>query len=589
MCIDYTNLNKACPKDLFLLPRINQLVDDTTGCALLSFMDAFRGYHQIFMHESDEEKTAFITPDGVYCYRVMLFGLKNARATYTRMVARLFKGLMGGSMAVYVDEMLVKSKEETDHVKDLMECFEIMRKFSLKLNPKKCAFAVRGGKFLRYMVTQRGIEPNPEKTEECQAAFEDLKKYLLALPLLSKPKAGETLLLYLAVSHKAVGAVLVREDEKAQLSVYYVGRTLKEEEIYYSLLKKVAFALIMTVRKLVPYFQAHTVRVLIDLPLASMLHNPASSGRLLKWVIELTQYGIEYAPRPSIKAQALAEFIVECFAYPTEGSLVEGPEAAEWCKITLWRRGDDHHPRRISLVLRPKLKNECLTREERLILYKDVVEGLLDKLEAYEITHIPRVKNTEADILSKLAAGSVPPYLSMTCHTKIIERPSTDVLSKSELPDKKGDAGRIRRQASSYELVDGLLYKRSYGGPLLRCLSPKETKTVMAAAHRGIYAAHQGANTLAIKLIIQGYYWSTMAVKRYQDKRGKVRYLEIGDLVLRERTASRPTEGGKMAVKWDGSYWVVSKVYPGTYRLETTEGEPVERIWNAHHLKKFYK
>ncbi|XP_019183571.1 PREDICTED: uncharacterized protein LOC109178405 [Ipomoea nil] len=188
-----------------------------------------------------------------------------------------------------------------------------------------------------------------------------------------------------------------------------------------------------------------------------------------------------------------------------------------------------------------QLKNECVTREERLILYKDVAEGQLDKLEAYEFAHIPRAENTKADILSKLAAGSVPPYLSMTCRTEIIERPNTEVLSvctvvwaptspprpedssawpwftdmvrykqKLELPDKKEDDDRIRRWAPSYELVDGLLYKWSYGSPLLHCLSPEEAKTVMAAAHRGICAAHQGANTLARKLIIQGYYWPNM-------------------------------------------------------------------------------
>ncbi|XP_019195711.1 PREDICTED: uncharacterized protein LOC109189555 [Ipomoea nil] len=148
MCVDYTDLNKACPKDPFTLPRIDQLVDETAGSALLSFMDAFRGYHQIFMHPADEEKIAFLTPDGVYCYRVMPFGLKNAGATYTRMVARLFQNLLGKSMAAYVDDMLVKSKEETKHAEDLADCFQVMLRYNLRLNPKKCAFAVQGGKFL---------------------------------------------------------------------------------------------------------------------------------------------------------------------------------------------------------------------------------------------------------------------------------------------------------------------------------------------------------------------------------------------------------------------------------------------------------
>ncbi|XP_019172504.1 PREDICTED: aldehyde oxidase GLOX1-like [Ipomoea nil] len=95
----------------------------------------------------------------------MPFGLKNAGATYTRMVARLIKDLIGKSMEAYVDDMLVKSREETDHAKDLADCFSVMRKYNLRLNSKKCAFAVRGGKFLGYMVTWRGFDPNPEKEE----------------------------------------------------------------------------------------------------------------------------------------------------------------------------------------------------------------------------------------------------------------------------------------------------------------------------------------------------------------------------------------------------------------------------------------
>lgn len=116
-------------------------------------MDTFRRYHQIFMHEGDEEKTAFITPNGVFCYLVMAFRLRNSGAAYIRMVAKLFVELLGKSMEAYVDDMLVKSREEATHADDLSACFNIMTKFNLRLNPKKCAFVVCGGKFLGYMVT----------------------------------------------------------------------------------------------------------------------------------------------------------------------------------------------------------------------------------------------------------------------------------------------------------------------------------------------------------------------------------------------------------------------------------------------------
>ena len=161
ICVDYTDLNEACPKDSFPLPRIDQIMDPTTGHGILSFLDAFSRYHQILMHPPDAEKIAFITPHGLYCYNVMLFGLKNVGATYQRMVTRIFRSLIGKSMEAYIDDMLVKSKERPNHTRHLQETFKILQRHSMKLNPLKCAFSVSSGKFLGFMVTQRGIETNP--------------------------------------------------------------------------------------------------------------------------------------------------------------------------------------------------------------------------------------------------------------------------------------------------------------------------------------------------------------------------------------------------------------------------------------------
>ena len=135
ICIDYTDLNRACPKDSFSLPKIDQLVDATSGFRLLSFMDAFAGYNQIRMAPEDEEHTTFVTPKGLYCYRVMPFGLKNAGATYQRLVNKVFKDQIGRNMEVYVDDMLVKSTQIPDHVQDLKETFRTLRRHRMKLNP----------------------------------------------------------------------------------------------------------------------------------------------------------------------------------------------------------------------------------------------------------------------------------------------------------------------------------------------------------------------------------------------------------------------------------------------------------------------
>ena len=153
MCVDVIDLNNTCLKDSFPLPRIDQLVDSTAGHELLTFIDAFLGYNQILMKKEDQEKTTFVTSQGLYYYKVMLFGLKNIDATYQRLVNQMFSKQIGKNVEVYIDDMLVKSKEEEDHLDDLKETFNTLRQYNMKLNPCKCAFGVSSGKFLRFMVS----------------------------------------------------------------------------------------------------------------------------------------------------------------------------------------------------------------------------------------------------------------------------------------------------------------------------------------------------------------------------------------------------------------------------------------------------
>ena len=158
MCVDFMNLNKACPKDPFPLPRIDQPVDATAGHPRMSFLDVFQGYHQIPLAQSDQEKTSFITPTGNYHYKVMPFRLKNAGSTYQRMITKMFEPQLGKNIEVYIDDVVVKSKVESKHIGDLETIFEILRRHKLRLNATKCSFGVGFSKFLGYMVTHRRIE-----------------------------------------------------------------------------------------------------------------------------------------------------------------------------------------------------------------------------------------------------------------------------------------------------------------------------------------------------------------------------------------------------------------------------------------------
>ena len=156
-------MNKASPKDDFPLPHIDMLVDSTTGHPMLSFMDGFSGYNQIPMPPEDMEKTSFITEWGTYCYLVMPFGLKNAGATYQRAATTLFHDMMHRDVEVYVDDMIVKSRDRADHLAALQRFFERIRKFRLRLNPEKCTFGVTSGKLLDHIVNERSIEVDPKK------------------------------------------------------------------------------------------------------------------------------------------------------------------------------------------------------------------------------------------------------------------------------------------------------------------------------------------------------------------------------------------------------------------------------------------
>jgi len=265
MCVDFTDLNKACPKDSYPLPSIDALVDSASGCKLLSFLDAFSGYNQIMMHPRDECKTVFMTELSCYCYKAMPFGLKNAGATYQRLMDRVLAPMLGRNIQAYVDDMVVTSQQKEQHVADLEELFIMIEKYRLKLNPKKCVFGVKAGKFLGFLLTERGIEANPEKctaiivmrspisikevqhltgrmkalsrfvsargdkghpyfqclkrnsrfvwTRECEEVFVKLKEYLASPSVLCKLELGILLHLYFAVTKRAISSVLLQEQD----------------------------------------------------------------------------------------------------------------------------------------------------------------------------------------------------------------------------------------------------------------------------------------------------------------------------------------------------------------------------------------
>ena len=161
--MDFRDLNKACPKDDFHLLHIDVLVDNMAGSALMSLMDGFLEYNQIKMAPKDMTKTTFTTEWRIYCYMVMPFGLKNARATYQTMATALLHDVMHNEVEVYVDDMIVKSKNRESHTINLRNFFDGIKEYILRLNLQKCTFGVTFGKLLSFLVSDRGIEVDSSK------------------------------------------------------------------------------------------------------------------------------------------------------------------------------------------------------------------------------------------------------------------------------------------------------------------------------------------------------------------------------------------------------------------------------------------
>ncbi|XP_015936371.1 uncharacterized protein LOC107462306 [Arachis duranensis] len=573
------------------------------------------------MHRPDEDKTAFITPGGIYCYKVMPFGLKNAGATYQRLMNKIFNELIGKTVEVYVDDILAKTARPDDLLRDLGDVFASLRQHGMRLNPLKCAFAMEAGKFLGFMITQRGVEANPEKcqailqmkspgcikdvqrlagrltalsrflgasaakalpffnlmkkgiafewTPACEEAFNHFKEILATPPVLGKPKAGEPLYLYLAVTEEALAAVLVREEGKAQQPIYFVSRALQGVELRYSKLEKLALTLLTSSRRLRQYFQGHRVVVRTDQAIHQVLQKPDLAGRMMTWAIELSQYDLHNEPRHAIKAQAMADFLVEVTGDPPEetgtrwrlhvdgasnqtsggaGVILESPAGVIYEQSTKFEFPVSNNQAEYeallsglilarevgvtkvevcsdSQVVTSQVSGSYQARDPLLQKYLEKVKEMTSQFQEVTIQHVPREMNTRADLLSKLA--STKPGASnrsliqgmmkeptVTLHlTKSSPSwldPITNFLELGKLPDDKKAAKTLRREAARYAIIQGQLFRKGLSQPLLKCLHPNQTDYVLREVHEGCCGHHIGGKTLARKLIRAGYYWPSM-------------------------------------------------------------------------------
>ncbi|PKI70456.1 hypothetical protein CRG98_009150 [Punica granatum] len=466
VCVDYRDLNKASPKDNFPLPHIDVLVDNTARHAQFSFMDGFSGYNQIRMADEDKIKTTFTTMWGTFCYRVMPFVLKNAGTTYQRAMVTLFHDMMHKEVEVYVDDMIAKSKEGEDHLVNLKRLFDRLKEYKLRLNPAKCTFGARSGKLLGFVVSERGIEVDPDKVkairelpppssvrevrgflgrlnyiarfinaaiewnEECQKAFDTIKAYLIQPPVLVPPTPSRPLILYLTVRRQSLGCMLGQEEESthAEHAIYYLSKKFTDEESNNPKIEKMCCALVWVMQRLRQYTLYHTTRLLSKAdPLKYLLDSPSSMRNIAKWRCQLTEYDIEYVSRTSIKGQAIADHLAE---FPIEDNTLIDPNFPDEGILQV----DDEREK-------PEWK-----------MYFDGAVNSTGAIEASE------ANPWYEDIKNFLRTGQCPPFAD------------------------RRDRKMLRRLAIHYFLSGKILYRRSFDSTLLRCIDEHESRRLMEEA-----------------------------------------------------------------------------------------------------------
>uniref|UniRef100_A0A2N9GBC8 Integrase catalytic domain-containing protein n=1 Tax=Fagus sylvatica TaxID=28930 RepID=A0A2N9GBC8_FAGSY len=486
-CVDFHNLNKACPKDEFPLPNMDFLIDLAAGHATFSFIDGFNGYNQIRMSTKDAEKIVFHTPIGNFYYTVMPFGLKNADATYQRTMTAMFHDMMHKEIEDYVDDIVVKSKKREDHLETLRKVFDRCRLYKLKMNPLKCAFGVSAGKFLGFLVHNHGIDVDPAKAS--------------AIVTMKAP-----------TSHKELKSFLGR--------LSYIRRFIPGLVAVWSTACQQAFEKIQAIMTKLPIIITETPTAIKSQAIADLLAQfPGEDSSSISHEV------------PGGTGEALlADLVDSMWMLKFDGSSTSNSSGAG---IVLIRENGETMDKSFKLDFscfnnaseyEAYAKGEFSLKEPSLAPYHALAQKLEEKFDTFEISHAMRCGNRYADALATLGSqiSFERPKVDVTINKR--STPITDLL-KEEFEQQHLDAEDSRtpikaklmspegvadlKTLKDYVLIAGDLYRRLPGGVLERCLSLREAVNKLIEVHERSCEFSDGVS-LYRRLQRLGYFWPNM-------------------------------------------------------------------------------
>nr|GEV05899.1 reverse transcriptase domain-containing protein [Tanacetum cinerariifolium] len=516
MCVDFKDLNKACPKDGYPLPKIDWKVESLCGYPYKFFLDAYKGYHQIKMAEEDEKKTAFITSQGIFCtflgYKVDADGLR-------------------------------VSSDKVKAVLDLPspKCLKDAQKLNGKLASLNIFFVEKSLPFFKTLKTCTK-KSDFQWTPKAEGAFKEMKQLIAKLSMLTAPKEKEELIMYLAAAKEAISAVLMTEMDGKQVPVYFISRALQGTEINYTPMEKLILALVSVSKRLKRYFQAHTIVVITDQPIKQLLSNPKVTGRMLKWRFELGEHDIQYRPRTSVKGQILADFILErpedgapdtpmedreelpdpwilftdgssCVDGSGAGLIIMNPEGMEFTYALRFRFNATINEAEYEALIaglriasQMGIQNLQANMDSKLVANQKA--DALSKTTSTSFTHLSKqvlveeLRENAIDEKEILAAVEEEGYTWMT--------PVYEYLTEGILLEEKKKARTVRRKAGRYAMINEVLYKKSFLGLWLRCVGPLQANYVLREIHEGSCSMHAGPRFVVAKALRSGYFWPTM-------------------------------------------------------------------------------